>query len=838
MAYVTQTDNGESFHVFLMVGVIVLLYKNLLSQQIFHNPISSPCPPPEGDKGGGRGIWLWVRHAMIVIIPLLICIGCHKAKDDTSSQTTMSAHYVGRENCKPCHENIYAQYTGSDHDLAMDLATEATMLGDFNNTLLNHQGVTSKFYKRDGKFFVFTEGPGGKLQEFGIKYTFGVRPLQQYLVEFPDGRVQTLPLCWDTRPKVQGGQRWFHIYGNERIPPDDILYWTRISQNWNSMCAECHSTNLKKNYDAATGRYNTTWSEIDVSCEACHGPGSLHVDWAEAEARGKDTQGYADMGLLIRLKDDDDEEVTWLFDKKLATYKPSTQFRKQKQVEMCARCHSRRAIISEDYVHGKPLLDTHYPLVLEENLYFPDGQIRDEVYEYGSFLQSKMYQSGIVCTDCHDPHSTRRRKEGNELCCSCHQAEKYGSREHHFHKMDSSGSQCVECHMTARTYMVVDPRRDHSFRIPRPDLSKELDVPNACNNCHTDESTEWAVEHFGKWYGSPKSGKHYGQIFWAASRCIPGTDVDLILLAEDNQQSPMVRATAVLLLRNYLAESSSQTLRKMLQDANPLIRSAAVTSLDILPPNDRAPFLLPVLQDSVRLVRTLAARSLASVSSDLLSKAAWQQREVAIIEYEETQLLNADYPAARINLGNLYLDRGEYDRAAASYKNAIEIEPAFIPGYINLADVYRAQNQDEKGRGILQHALDLVPESAPAHHALGLLMIRTGEHKSALHHLRKAAILAPENAQYSYVYGVALNSLEISGQAISVLKKALNYNPYDCDLLVSLATIHRDRGEFGKALRYAVRLIKNYPDNKNYQQLEQQLRSLTARQGDKSDGQD
>lgn len=770
-------------------------------------------------------------RGLILCIVLLFCVGCHKAKKFVSSQMATNAHYVGKETCRPCHEDVYAQYTGSDHDLAMDFATDTTVLGDFNNASFNHLGVISKFYKRDGKFFVFTKGFKGKFQEFAIKYTFGVRPLQQYLVEFPDGRVQTLPLCWDTRPKEQGGQRWFHIYGNERIPPEDILYWTRISQNWNYMCAECHSTNLKKNYDAAADRYNTTWSEIDVSCEACHGPGSLHVEWAEADANGEDTQGYTDMGLSIRLKDEEDGEVTWVFDKKVATYKPSNPQRKQKQVEMCARCHSRRGVISEDYVHGKPLLDTHYPQVLEENLYYPDGQIRDEVYEYGSFLQSKMYQAGIVCTDCHDPHSTRHRKEGNELCGSCHQTEKYDTHAHHFHKPDSAGSQCVACHMPVRTYMVVDPRRDHSFRVPRPDLSEKLGVPNACTECHTGKSPGWAAGYLQKWYGTMKRERHYGEVFLAARRGTPAADADLIHLAEDKKQSSMVRATAVFLLRNYPTESSLEIVGKILQDPHPLIRSEAINSLDILPPQDRVSYLIPMLQDPVRLVRTLAARSLAAVPQNVLSEAALQQRETTIKEYEETQLLNADYPASHINLGNLYRERGEYDRAAASYNKAIEIEPVFIPGYINLADVYRAQNQDEKGRDILQHAIDLAPESAPAHHALGLLMIRTGEHTRALHHLRKAAILAPEHAQYSYVYGIALNSGGMSGQALSILKKALNHNPYDVDLLVSLATIHRDRGEYKSALRFAIRLSKNYPNNKSYQQLAEQLSALAARQG-------
>lgn len=776
-------------------------------------------------------------RVVIVCISLLISHGCHKTKQEFPSRITINAQYIGRERCKPCHENISAQYLGSDHDLAMDFATDATVLGDFNNTSFNHLGVRSKFYKRNGRYFVFTEGDGGVFQEFAIAYTFGARPLQQYLVEFPDGRVQTLPLCWDARPKEQGGQRWFHIYGNERILPDDMLYWTRISQNWNYMCAECHSTNLKKNYDAITGRYNTTWSEIDVSCEACHGPGSSHVDWAESEARGEDTQRYTDMGLLIRLKDEHGEAVTWVYDKKMATYKPGTTQRRQKEIEMCARCHSRRGVISEEYVHGKPLLDTHYPHVLEENLYYPDGQIRGEVYEYGSFLQSRMYRSGIVCTDCHDAHSTRRRKEGNELCCSCHQAEKYDSREHHFHKPNSAGSHCVECHMPARTYMVVDQRRDHSFRVPRPDLSKKLGVPNTCNDCHTDKSPEWSLGYLQKWYGQTKKERHYGEIFWAARRGVPGTDVELIRLVEDKQLSPMVRATAISLLYTVPDKESAPALGKMLQDPDPLIRAALVTSLDILPRNDRLPFLLPVLQDPVRLVRTLAARSLAAVSSDFLTKAALWQREAVVREYEETQVLNADYPATLINLGNLYLERGDFDRAIASCKKAIEIEPAFIPAYINLADVYRLQNRDEEGRIILHNALEVAPESAPVHHALGLLMIRAGEYKDALHRLRKTTILAPENVQYSYVYGIALNSLGMSEQAVSVLRRALNRSPYDRDLLVSLATIHRDRGEHEKALQYAVRLTKNCPGNSSYQQLEQQLRALAAHQRDKPDGQ-
>ncbi|HHH43504.1 MAG TPA: hypothetical protein ENK49_05140, partial [Gammaproteobacteria bacterium] len=199
-----------------------------------------------------------------------------------------SAEFVGRPVCTACHTEQAVQWSGSNHDQAMQLATSHTVLGNFDNATFTNFGVTSSFFKKNGRFMVRTVGPDGKLKDYEIKYTFGVEPLQQYLVEFPGGRLQALSLAWDTRSKQQGGQRWFHLYPDENIAYDDELHWTRPSQNWNSMCAECHSTNLEKNYDPVTRTFATSWSEIDVSCEACHGPGSNHVRWAEHKSgRGK-----------------------------------------------------------------------------------------------------------------------------------------------------------------------------------------------------------------------------------------------------------------------------------------------------------------------------------------------------------------------------------------------------------------------------------------------------------------------------------------------------------------------------------------------------------------------
>ena len=341
-----------------------------------------------------------------------------------SERSDLSPEYIGRNSCKDCHEMEYDLFQHSDHDEAMDVATPETVLGDFDNTTFTNYGVTSRFFRSGDDFYVHTEGPGGVMQDYKISYTFGIRPLQQYLIAFPDGAYQCLPIAWDTRPESEGGQRWFHLYPDEKIAHDDILFWTRTTQNWNYMCSECHSTNLRKNYDYETKTYNTVWDEIDVSCESCHGPGSLHVEWANKVEQGSSPDVYPDMGLVVRLKDTDN--ATWVFDPDSTTARRSVPRKSDEVVQMCARCHSRRAVTTEDYYHGGSLLDTHWPSLLEEGLYFADGQIQDEVYVYGSFLQSKMYTAGVVCKDCHEPHSGKVYVDGNALCYRCHMAPAYG----------------------------------------------------------------------------------------------------------------------------------------------------------------------------------------------------------------------------------------------------------------------------------------------------------------------------------------------------------------------------------------------------------------------------
>ena len=705
----------------------------------------------------------------------------------------------------------------------MQPANAGTVLGDFDDATFTAHGVTSTFFKRQGQFLVRTDGPTGRLEEYPIAYTFGIDPLQQYLVEFPGGRYQVLSLAWDTRPASRGGQRWFHLYPDEPIDHTDVLHWTGPYQTWNHMCAECHSTDLKKNYRQDENRYETTWFEIDVACESCHGPGSRHVDWADALPEGRLPEGDPDHGLVVSLGED--EQAHWTFVEGEAAARRVPPRTSQTELDTCARCHSRRSLIHDRYRHGQPLMDTHRPVLLEEGLYYPDGQILDEVYVYGSFRQSRMYQAGVACSDCHDPHSLELRGTGNGVCGACHFPGKFETPDHHFHPPESAGAQCVECHMPARTYMVVDPRRDHSFRIPRPDLSVTLGTPNACNACHTDRPVEWALEAVRKWYGPYEEDKpHFGEAIQAGRSGAPGAAKALAEVAADKAAPAFVRASSLALLTRFPDAEALRVVRDSLRDGDPLVRTSALSALSARDPRARLRLAAPLLSDPVRNVRMEAARVLASVPQDLWSPALLPERERALAEYRQAQFINADRAESHVNLGILHEELGDPEEAEKAYLAALRIAPASVAA-INLSDLYRIQRRDEQGEEILRRGLETAPQDGGVHHALGLLLARQGRHPESIDHLGRAAELVPEQSRYGYVFAVALQSAGQLDRALRVLETAHRSHSWDQDILVVLVLYNRENGTLDNAVGYAEKLVELAPDNPGFRRLLAELRA-------------
>ena len=764
-----------------------------------------------------------MRRLLLIVPVAALAVACTKRPAPISAslpwQKPGEATFTGRESCVKCHEKEDQKWAPSDHALAMQPMNGKTVLADFDGTSFTYHGVTSTFTKKDGKYFVRTDAPDGTLTTFPIEWTFGYRPLQQFLIRFPKGRVQALNVCWDTRPKEKGGQRWFHLYPDENVAHDDVLHWTGPYQNWNFMCADCHSTNVKKGYDAKADTYRTTFSEINVSCEACHGPGSAHVAWGEAEKRQEVRRDDPANGVLAGRKDRDGSD--WVFAPGAAIARRTVPRTNRDELTMCARCHARRSVVHEPYAYGIPLLDTHRPALLTDPLYFADGQIRDEVYEYASFLQSRMYAEGVTCTDCHDAHTMKVRVSPDGICSRCHLPETYATPAHHFHKATSTGASCVACHMATRDYMVVDPRRDHSFRSPRPDLTLSIGTPNACTTpCHANRSVAWSADAARKWW-PPKSlvKPHYGLAIHAGREVLAGAREGLVGLVADLGRPAIVRATAATMLTGYAGPDADRALAEALKDPDPLVRMGAVAGIRGSDPQLLLVRLFPLLRDPIRTVRIDAARALAAVPETALSPEQKTAIASGLAEWRASLLVDEDRPEAHLSLGALDAETGNAAGAEAAYKRALAIAPGFPPTYVNLADLYRQTGRDGEALSLLRQGIALTPGNADLHHALGLLHVREKRLPDALAEFAKAAELRPDSPRYAYVYGVALESAGMGAQAIAVMKAALARHTGDPELLLGLATFSEKQGDRASALGYARRLLLLSPADRGAQQL-------------------
>lgn len=633
--------------------------------------------------------------------------------------------------------------------------------------------------------------------DFEITHTFGCYPLQQYLVPFDGGRLQCLPIAWDVRD-----HQWFHLDPDRESDPADWRYWTNNGRNWNGMCAECHATNLQKGFDMGTGRYRTTWFEIGVGCEACHGPGSAHVQWAELPEMGR--PAVADAGLDVR----------------------TVGLTAQRQIALCAPCHSRRMSLSDNIHRQADFLDYGIPQLLSPGYYYPDGQILDEVYVYGSFLQSKMAAREVRCSDCHDVHSTRRVKEGNDLCLQCHRTAVYDTANHHFHKKEGedgtpirsedgqilftvgSGAQCEACHMPGRTYMVVDYRPDHGFRIPQPDLTISTGSPNACNRCHQDKSVRWSSEAILKWYGQRKR-PHYGTILAAGRRGTEEVLPDLLQLAEDRRYPTIVRATALDLSTAYDDQDQRALFDRALEDEEALIRHTAVRHYPAAAPQERVRRLGPMLYDPVKAVRIEAAARLADLSKNFLPPELEGRFRSALDEYLQATRRLGDFASARHNLGNLYAHLGKSELAISHYRKAIEIDHHFYPAKVNLAAQYNRAGDNTAAEKLLRQVLASQPEQYEVHYSLGLLLAETKQYEEAVLYLREAARGMPDRSRIRYNLGLLLQYVQKDEEAEAALKEAVSLAPDTPDYLYALAIFYIQRQRFDEAEPIAGRLARH-----------------------------
>jgi predicted CXXCH cytochrome family protein len=779
-----------------------------------------------------------IRTVIVLALTIVLASGLaflllNTSRPVSNTQNYSVATFVGSQTCAGCHQTEAKLWNASQHKVAMQHATDKTVLGNFNDAGFEHYGVHSHFFRKDGKFLVETDGPNGQLAVYEVKYTFGVDPLQQYLIEFPDGRIQALPIAWDSRPQDKGGQRWFHIYPNEEIKHDDVLHWTKLNQNWNFMCAECHSTGLRKNYDAKTDRFATSWSEISVGCEACHGQGSRHTAWAREQQSwwpfGK--RQDPSKGLLALL--DERRDVTWPIDPQTGigrrSVAPATL---RKEVETCGLCHARRAGFHEDWMPGQSLSQTHVVEPLARNTYYPDGQIRDveEPYNYAPFKQGKMFAAGVTCSDCHEPHSAKLRAPSEGVCLQCHAPDKYADVRHRHHGSSATEPTCISCHMQTRTYMVVDPRHDHTFRVPRPDLSLTLGTPNACNDCHRDKPAEWAAAAVEQWFGPNREGfQTFGTAFHAVRTEQADAAALLGVIAADKNVPAIARASALSELASRVSPANIGLARAGLTDPDPMVRIGALDMLENLPADRILSLVSPLLTDPVRGVRIRAASLLAAVPVARQPQADRARFDQAAAEFIAAQRANAERPEARTALANFLAQQGQSAEAETEYKAALRLSPLYTIAAVNLTDLYRQLGRDKEGESLLRTAIAASPGDAAVHRALGLTLTRLKRPDEALAEFKLATELEPDSPQYAYIYAVALHSGGRAEEAITVLKEALKSHPNDRDILSALVAFNRTSGDAAAALTYAQRLVVITPDDVGLTTMIDELRQATKR---------
>ncbi len=739
------------------------------------------------------------ERTVIPFVALAVLVSACKKKEESVvepvSMPTVEplAEYVGTEACASCHEAAHEAWVESHHDLAMQVATPDTVLGNFGGMTVRYYGETVTFVREGDAFFVEAVGADGKSARFPVKYTFGVAPLQQYLVETEPGRLQAFSFAWDTRPKERGGQRWFHLQPEEYIEPSDPLHWTAPSYNWNYACADCHSTAVKKNYDRASKRYSTEYFEINVGCEACHGPGSKHVELAKAKRRAKNT------GFDRRLPALGDRK--WGFVEGgdiavLATESPSDE------LETCAPCHSRRADLGGD--HGG-YHDRYRLATLDELLYFDDGQIKDEVYVYGSFLQSKMYAAGVICSDCHEPHDATLRAEGNALCTRCHKAEVFDGPQHSFHEVGTPGSLCTDCHMSERAYMLIDDRSDHRFGLPRPALSASIGAPNACTDCHTKKSPGWAERQIAKHFES-RSEHQFAAALFAARRQQPGAEAGLVELVAAGSAPAIVRATALLELRNLRSRALPALLMRASSDPSPVVRRSVAIAARDLPPALRPEVVMTLLRDPVRTVRIAAVSILLGSDTRGWKSSDRRTFDEVKAEYEEARAFNADRGEGLVDLAHLAALERNPKEAEVLLLEAIDIDPTFTAAYVNLADLYRSLGRHDDAETVLLDALKRAADEATVEHALGLALVRLDQHGDAVEHLGRAYELRPESIRFGYVYAVAQFDQGRQVAALRTLDELQARYPANLEILTLLLNYNRQLGNEKAAVRYLSKL--------------------------------
>ena len=692
----------------------------------------------------------------------------------TNDERSVFASYAGSASCRECHAKEYEQWSTSHHGLAERPPRDDLDAAAFSPArTFTHATQSTEARERDGRREVVTLGFGGKVEPYAVDRVIGHDPLRQYLVAAPGGRWQTLEATFDPR-----AGEWFDVFGDEDRQPGEWGHWTGRGMNWNAMCASCHNTRVRKNYDVATDTFHTAMAEPTVSCESCHGPMKAHL-----------AQPAAPLAKLTR------DQV----------------------FDTCGSCHARRAELTGDFHPGETFTDHHALTVADEtDTYFADGQVSGENYEYGSFLGSKMHAAGVRCMDCHEPHTAATLAPGNALCLRCHSgvampnitkvAPLIDAVAHSHHAAESTGAQCVSCHMPLTTYMQRHPRHDHGFTIPDPLLTKDLGIPNACNRCHADQDTAWSLAAVEQWFGAKmeRPSRQRARTV-AAARTGAASARDAVLALAQENSSPYWQASAAHLLGQWADDSrAASMLIKQTMHPSPIVRAAAAHALEPVlgTRSDAREFVSKLLDDSDRSARIAAAWTLRDSLAPKSRAAADLDRYLAH---------NADQPTGRMQLAAFKLAHHDSTGAAAELRRAIEWDANSAPIRHELAVVLSTLGDTGGALHELQEAVRLEPKQAEYRYKLALAWNENGHPDQTAAELQTAVTLDPTHTRAWNNLGLARHTLGDPAGALLALQRGEATAPADARLPYARATILARLGRTAEAKAAAQRALQIQP---------------------------
>ncbi|WP_445738485.1 tetratricopeptide repeat protein [Mariniflexile sp.] len=531
-----------------------------------------------------------------------------------------------------------------------------------------------------------------------------------------------------------------------------------------------------------------------MNCEACHGPGKQHLDDVRRLGDKYASTGTMHMTLNTAPKD---------------------------LVDQCARCHMRREQFSEAFNFEGTMLDHYFPQLIEEPTYYADGQILDEDYVYGSFVQSKMYKNNVACNNCHDSHSLKLKFTGNALCAQCHVPDKYNTTKHHFHKMGTDAALCINCHMPGKYYMGNDFRRDHSFRVPRPDLSLKYGTPNACTGCHKKDD-KWAWETFQKLYGTVDSIHFSDKLIPGITRQ-PNGHVGLLDLINDKSETEIVRASAVKALSGYNAETFINQYLSWLNDRSAVVRGATVDVLSEINNTNYVNSFLPLLKDPKRSVRIKAFYALSGLNESNVPevyKASYEKVKKEFFTHLDT---NSDFVGGRVKRANYYIKRGEIEKGIAGYESALAIDNINNQARLTLANLYYNIKNYKKAEETFKTVIVQEPDYGPTYYSLGLMYAELNQTNEAIAQLNKAVIKMPENTRVYYNLSLLYDKKNDQKNAEKILVKGLKIDANNESILYALAYHYSKYGQANKAKNILTRLVQLYPNNTQYASFLQQL---------------